>query len=94
MVERPCPKELREALAVFAKAVKKFSDLEALRSLEPQIEYHLAEYLSEMEGMLTMQLVTALPSVDERLRLLRQAGLDYLEMNVLVVTDLLQNEDE
>jgi hypothetical protein len=47
-----------------------------------------------MEGMLTMQLVTALPSVDERLRLLRRAGLDYLEMNVLVVTDLLQNEDE
>ena len=53
-----------------------------------------ADPQTEMEGMLTMQLVTALPSVDERLRLLRRAGLDYLEMNVLVVTDLLQNEDE
>ena len=76
MVERPCPKELRDALVAFAKAVKKCSDMERLRSLEPKIEYHLSEYLSDMEGLLTLELVTALPTMDERLALLYETGLD------------------
>ena len=92
MVERPCPKELRDALVAFAKAVKKCSDMERLRSLEPKIEYHLSEFLSDMEGLLTLELVTALPTMDERLALLYETGLDYLEVNVLVQSDVMLSE--
>ena len=94
MVERPCPKELRDALVAFAKAVKKCSDMERLRCQDPKVEYHLAEYLSDMEGLLTLELVTALPTMDERLALLYETGLDYLEVNVQVQSDLMLNEKD
>ena len=76
MVERQCPKEVRQAILVFARAVKMVADLNPSR--DPLTEYHFREFLPEMENLLVDQLVTAFSCTDDMEEVLNETGLEYL----------------
>ena len=73
-----CPREVKNAVRAFARAVKLVADLADLPSPDPLTEYHAKEYLEEMETLLVHQLLTAFASSEEREELLANAELDYL----------------
>ena len=73
-----CPREVKNAVRAFARAVKLVADLADLPSPHPLTEYHAKEYLEEMETLLVHQLLTAFAPSEEREGLLANAELDYL----------------
>ena len=78
----PFPKALRQAVLSYARAVRRVADLSELPSPDPLTEYHYKEYLDEMETLLVHQLLTALPTREERDAVLSVAGLEYLSERV------------
>lgn len=73
-----CPREVKNAVRAFARAVKHVADLANLPSPHPLTVYHAKEYLEEMETLLVHQLLTAFASSEEREGLLANEELDYL----------------
>lgn len=75
-------KPLHRAVLSFACAVRRMVDLTEIPCPDGSTQYHIAEYLAEMEALLVDQLLTALPTPEERDAVLSVAGLDYLSERV------------
>ncbi len=75
-------KPLHRAVLSFACAVRRMIDLTEIPSPDEGTEYHIAEFLPEMETLLVEQLVCSLSDHEERKAILHVAGLDYLEMRL------------
>ena len=53
-----------------------------LSGADAQTEFHVVEYLPDMETLLIHQLLTAFPTMAEREKVLEDFGLDYLAEDV------------
>lgn len=71
-------KEIRRSVCGFARAVRKVADLQETPDRSPNAEYHVAEYLQDMEYMLLEQLMTSTENQQERERVLVESELEYL----------------
>ena len=63
---------------LYARAVKCMEDLAELPDPDTKTEYHVVEFLAEMEDMLVEQLVSSLPNEVLRETVLRSAGLERM----------------
>jgi len=77
-MKNKCPKKVLRAVRDYARAVKRVSSMADLPEDDPQTVFHVVEYLPDMETLLIHQLLTALPTMQERKKVLRDFGLDYL----------------
>lgn len=77
-MKRYQPKDLWQVVRYFAKAVKQASELDSRPTLEPNEQYFVSEFLTDMEEMLIEQLVTITLDGAARESLLEETGLDYL----------------
>ena len=76
--ENKCPERVRKAVLAFARAVSLVADMADLHGADPQTEFHVVEYLPDLETLLIHQLLTALPFSPERRKVLDRYGLEYL----------------
>ena len=76
--DHKCPKGVLKAVMMYARAVRCMEDLAELPDPDTKTEYHVVEFLSEMEAMLVEQLVTSLPNDVLRETVLRSAGLERM----------------
>ena len=76
--DHKCPKGVLKAVMMYARAVRCMEDLAELPDPDTKTEYHVVEFLSEMEVMLVEQLVTSLPNDVLRETVLRSAGLERM----------------
>lgn len=76
--DRRCPKGVLKAVMLYARAVKCVEELAEMPDPDSRTEYHVAEFLADMERMLAEQVVSSLPNNVLRETVLRSAGLEEM----------------
>lgn len=76
--DRRCPKGVLKAVMLYARAVKCVEELAEMPDPDSRTEYHVAEFLADMERMLAEQVVSSLPNEVLRETVLRTAGLESM----------------
>ena len=76
--DRRCPKGVLKAVMLYARAVKCVEELAKMPDPDSRTEYHVAEFLADMERMLAEQVVSSLPNNVLRETVLRSAGLEEM----------------
>lgn len=73
-----CPAALRWAVLHYAESVRLVRQMGESDELVVLCEYHVLEYLPQMEQLLIEQVLTSFSTTEEREAVLSSAGLEYL----------------